>query len=572
MSKKPSIQEEARITLQYHLVDLPTAQHKAGLAGLVLLIQNLKERKIEPRPNLVDVDSQSAVFEFDESELSELFSDYYAGYPTEARYKSKLPKKTPIRIDETEKEINGKRKIEKWYVYDDFRPKGNLFRYLLQRGKESPWLKLWQDMLWAVLRAQPTTREDYRRSADKQPVTMGAKLWPKLHKAQWQKNQAKPVTDSIAGSIFVGAQDRNAERVIFTGPVEQNLLLHFWPLVTPVFVPQMIDIKNKRRTDQGYLLAIPEVADLAYFVEEVRGYWQSLSPEVFGYSHRPATSLIDVPEEAGLKFLYQLSQQRLRKGHGNLTGELHAIEWYHQEKQGNNVRMHGHGRLTTNTNTLREYSELRKHGGNPLFKSLLIRNLVRNRPWFEGTQTLFGTYPAEFFIHSPKSPRFRAFGLDVKSYFRDRIIQSLEQKEKRGMTDKIDQIDLLARRVYRLIRTYVERRTDDKSDIKLAQLKKDEKDRNIYPKAYREAREKVAKEAFLAMRGRNGRDFIEYFTGTICSVPQFFGKEDEFVEMSQVLIKKPETVKDLSMLALSAWSWLPSANNESQETTTETKG
>jgi CRISPR-associated protein Cmx8 len=218
---------------------------------------------------------------------------------------------------------------------------------------------------------------------------------------------------------------------------------------------------------------------------------------------------------------------------------------------------------------LREYERLRDHKGNPLFKSLLIRNLVAARTWFTGAQGLFGAYPAEFFIQSPKSPRFRPFGQDAKRYFRERIIRTLEQQEQSSMTAQSDPNNVLARRIYRLIGAYVQHRTEERSGIKQASLGKDEQGYTRYPPAYREAREKVAKDAFLAMRGRNGRDFIEYFTGTICAVPQYFGKEDEFVETSQALIESPDTVKDLSMLALSAWSWLPSPKAESQETATQ---
>jgi hypothetical protein len=34
----------AEVTLHYHLSDLPTAQHKAGLAGLLLLIESMRQR------------------------------------------------------------------------------------------------------------------------------------------------------------------------------------------------------------------------------------------------------------------------------------------------------------------------------------------------------------------------------------------------------------------------------------------------------------------------------------------------------------------------------------------------
>ena len=37
-----SVKEDGHITLEYDLYELPTAQHKAGLAGLLLMIESMK--------------------------------------------------------------------------------------------------------------------------------------------------------------------------------------------------------------------------------------------------------------------------------------------------------------------------------------------------------------------------------------------------------------------------------------------------------------------------------------------------------------------------------------------------
>jgi CRISPR-associated protein Cmx8 len=58
------------------------------------------------------------------------------------------------------------------------------------------------------------------------------------------------------------------------------------------------------------------------------------------------------------------------------------------------------------------------------------------------------------------------------------------------------------------------------------------------------------------MRGRHEQDFVEYFTGTICSVPQYLPEED-FLLVSQSLINERDKVKALAMLAVSACSYLP---------------
>ena len=117
--------------------------------------------------------------------------------------------------------------------------------------------------------------------------------------------------------------------------------------------------------------------------------------------------------------------------------------------------------------------------------------------------------------------------------------------------------DQLARRIYSLIRAYVNQRTEEKSGIKYDDFRnsKDEKGHVQYPPAYREARERVCSDAFLAIRGRRERDFVDYFAGTICSVPQWL-PEDDFIAVSQSLSTDWERVKTLSMLALSAQSYL----------------
>jgi CRISPR-associated protein Cmx8 len=115
-----------------------------------------------------------------------------------------------------------------------------------------------------------------------------------------------------------------------------------------------------------------------------------------------------------------------------------------------------------------------------------------------------------------------------------------------------------------MIAEYVYRRTERRSGIKWD----DFKDRRVtdpesgrthvdVPVAYREAREKVCTDAFLAMRAWKSReDFVTYFTGTICAEAQFLPFAD-FQELAAALLGNDdrwEQVKALSMLALSALS------------------
>ena len=116
----------------------------------------------------------------------------------------------------------------------------------------------------------------------------------------------------------------------------------------------------------------------------------------------------------------------------------------------------------------------------------------------------------------------------------------------------------LAARVYGLVRQYVNRRTEDKSGLKYESFgkNKDDEGRVRYPPKYLEAKEKVCSDAFLAMRGRRDEAFIEYFVGTICSVPQFLPRND-YEGVCKALMTDWQKVKTLAMLALSAASYSP---------------
>jgi CRISPR-associated protein Cmx8 len=103
----------------------------------------------------------------------------------------------------------------------------------------------------------------------------------------------------------------------------------------------------------------------------------------------------------------------------------------------------------------------------------------------------------------------------------------------------------LEKRIYDMIGAYVRYKAKDKSGIK----------DDFKNTKYLEAKEKICADVFLAMRSRRDQDFIEHFTGTICSVPQFL-PSDDYIFVSQSLLEDGgwEKIKALSMLALAAHS------------------
>ncbi len=561
--------EGDRFILTYDLLSLPTAQHKAGLAGLLLMIDSLKQRIIEPFPIVDGLSPTGVRIAMTRNSLQTIFDDLYDSEWEEVSSKAKWQGKEPKRIEEIEVQSNGKTKREKRFVYDVVRPKGVFLQTYFPDGN-GLYVKLWRDMLWSTLRGIPKTRLVYEERAVQRPSSLAAGYWSSLEKALAQHKKGGILTESISSSLFVGAEDANGERVAFRGPVEDNLLLHFWPIVSLIHVPRTWSLERSAeqglritRQEAGYVLSIPEPGRLDEFCEDVREVLRGLDPEPGGL--RPRAARIDLHEEGGLEYLYQFARHRSSAAHGD-TLSVCALEIFHLQKHGNRIRQLAVERILPHKEVLVEYEQLRKKVRNPIFKEVLLRNLLEGAPWHSHFDRPVHQHPMPLFIlcrgRTPREMVF--FGLDARRKFKSLETQ-LEHDKIGGIMDDQTRDNQLALRVYRLIQTYVNQRTEEKSGKKFKDFSKhkDADGRIQYPSEYREAREKVCGDAFLAMRGRRDQEFVEYFTGTICSVPQYLNQE-HYVAVAEALMSDWERIKILSMLALSAHSYLP-GTNETQE-------
>ena len=72
--------DPSTVTITYDLFDLPTAQHKAGLAGLLLQIDSMKNRGKGGPVYFWDTDQPQSMVHvtFSEESITELFDDLYA--------------------------------------------------------------------------------------------------------------------------------------------------------------------------------------------------------------------------------------------------------------------------------------------------------------------------------------------------------------------------------------------------------------------------------------------------------------------------------------------------------------
>ena len=553
--------QHGNLAVEYDLFSLPTAQHKAGLAGMLLMIETLKDRKMAPIPVVEELSATRARVVFTRESLQIVFDDLYDASWIEREYKTKWTGQEPKAVKEKEIQAEGKKKIERTYVYDVVEAKGAFLKHLYPTN-DTGWVKLWRDMLWSILRGIPATRNIYQERADNKSCSLAGELWTSLNKSAELTRRGQSRAENISSSIFIGAEDSNAEKVPFKGAVEHNFLLHFWPIVSLIYVPRVIGVKRSaeqalkiERDDSGYVLAIPEPSNLTEFCSDVRQLLRQLETDAAGF--RPKSALIDLHEEGGLEYLYHFAKMKIDQAE-EIALSLCAVELYHLQKQGNRIRQLAAERILPSKHLLRDYENLRKAATNPFFKALCIRNLLHGRQWYEGADSGFHRNPMPIFVFcKDRTPReIRFFGIDIRKKL-ESIEYDLNIRKQGGIMGEKEHNDQLTLRVYRLIQTYVYQKTEDKSEKKFKDFreKKDDKNRIIYPQEYRDARQKVCTDAFLAMRGRRDQDFIEYFTGSICSVPQYMS-EGDYVAVAGALMTDWEKIKTLSMLALSAHSYL----------------
>jgi CRISPR-associated protein Cmx8 len=98
--------EPENIEVRFDLHELPTAQHKAGLAGLLVQIDSMGERRITGLlpaetqiPDLVDRSATAAVFRLTRRSVQDLLDDLYAAevveIPTRKKRGGSPPEREP---------------------------------------------------------------------------------------------------------------------------------------------------------------------------------------------------------------------------------------------------------------------------------------------------------------------------------------------------------------------------------------------------------------------------------------------------------------------------------------------
>ncbi|MCI5210103.1 MAG: type I-MYXAN CRISPR-associated protein Cmx8, partial [Candidatus Electrothrix sp. ATG2] len=502
--------------LHYSLFDLPSAQHKAGLAGLLVMIESMHRRGLEPVPRIIKLGPAEVTISLTRESLQCLYDFFFA----------------------SQKDDEGK-----------IVPKAEF----LQIMKMPPlWSSLWRDVITRVLRAgAPAQMKSFRdRSTPEKPPRQWD--WEKM----WDHLEAGKRVD-INGTDMVGIESVNAAKVKYVAPAKEALLLTFWPVVSLPYVTQKLTTSKSGRVQDylfsyyAYVMAIPEVACLDEFVQEIfELYPQSLCDDAPGKAPRPAQSLVSTEKEAALLFA---SRQYGCLDSFPVLDMVSCLQIIHLKYGKGSPDILDDSVVVPTRSLVKEYRKLETGYFNPLFKKQLIENLFMRQPWYHGMYALFVNHPKGFFIQCPDSPKnIYGFFQDLKKKF-FYIHQYIQSSAEEGVETEENKEDQLALRIRSLVSQYIRRKAEKKSRRSFKDFQKDENRRVYFSATYREAVKKICMDIFLAMRGRRGQDFVEYFTGTLCSVPQNLSNDD-FLLISQALINEWDKVKTLSMLAVSACS------------------
>ena len=554
MAKKKTIPGIEVLDLDYNLAELPSSQHRAGLAGLVLMVQWLKRQGTHK--GICDVtrlDERGATLRINQEGLAALFDEVYAASKEEQEtsqpFKNKQNTIIPPLREITRTEIDprsGKEKTKTVYIYPDIIPRG---AFLVDvdpsaNGDKGIWIKLWRDVIWSIFRSRSAQRKPFQDRADGKQTKDAAKVWVDLI-------QPSDYPLELPSTYFIGAQEVNAENVPFKDRARFQFLLHFWPYAAQIYVPAVHNNEGKTPF-VGFALAIPAVANLELFCEELPQVLRARGVEPAGY--RPRESVVDVAIESALDMLKRLRERlALQTGAQSTCDLVLGVDVVHVDKQRNNIKTLGVSRLDSELSMIDEYARIKASLWNPQFRKQRLLNLVNGRTWYAGFNAIMCSLPYK------QSIGHKTFCHDARESFR----QEVEHIAEEARTDMADEslsetpaIELnevinvnCEALVYRVVGTYLQRKVNSKYQLEWSAVRNDPGKR----KDYEEAREKVAREAFLAIRSRSGMDFTDYFASTLCSVSQYLS-EQQYVTLAQALYEDTDRVRTLTMLALSARS------------------
>lgn len=554
------------IELDYKLAELPSTQHRAGLAGLVLMVRELRQQpwffeRENPIVEFIDINEYSVKLKLNLEGLKAIFDLAYKA-SVDIRWTTKKDKKRDYKEDEIrireEKVLVGKRKTEKIksiteYQYKVVVPNG-AFLSFWDKSSEGLWIKLWRNMLWQIVKGRDRSRNPFKKRCNGGSCADDAeKIWEEL------KHPDKPIQQSE--SFYLGAQGNNAEGIKTKDQNFYRFLLHFWVFVAQVYCPMTLD-KDGKREFAGYAIAVPDVANVVDFCDEFQWVLEARDSQKFGYLPREA--VIDIPEEGALDLLRLLKQRISRKtGSQTLEDLILGIELIHAEKVGNNVKIRSISYVEPIMSQVDRYAEIQNAYWCPWFRKQRLLNLLNSKPESDEPDALLNEITGWIGFDAILSRIPRKWLLDPYFSHDARELFNIE-----GEIKMKNDIRKEAQIVYQICQHYVLSKLEIKYQMSWDKKlnKPTESGQQIAQAKFDEKKYKIANEAFLAVRSRTeNQAFIDYFVSTLYP----YVRKEEFAEFADKLFNQTNEIRALTLLALA--SQFPSNKKSEENTNSESK-
>lgn len=541
------------LELTYQLAALPSAQHRAGLAGLVLMVQylHLQSWFVECEGAIVelkDLNEFGVKLRVNLIGLKALFNLTYQAFEEERSTETKIKDYTRVETFETT-DAKGKPKTVQRYYYKVTVPNG---AFVADWDKSSDdldkgiWVKLWRVMLWQIVRGVPATRNPFNHRVNGVSYSQDAEQ-------VWAELQHPDKITGQSGNYYLGAMALNPENIPTRDKVRDQFLLHFWVFVAQVYCPAILD-KDGHREVAGYALAIPDVANLRNFCRVFPQVLEARKSDKWGYLPREA--VIDLPKEGALDLLLLLQKRlALETGDQQLRRMVLGVEVIHAEKVGNNVKIRSVSQVEPIKEQVDKYAQIKDAYWCPWFRKQRLLNLLSEeleddefnasqqkiKPWHEFDAVL-SRIPRKW-LEDPY------FSHDARELFNNEV----------GINMKTE-VREYAQIVYQVCYHYVWSKLKSKYDLEWDKCKGNSKKED----EYNEKKYKITNDAFLAVRSRTEKQaFIDYFVSTLYP----FVKEKEFVEFAEALFNKSDEIRALTLLALSSQFPLSRKSKDKEEAT-----
>ncbi len=550
------------LTLEYNLAELPSSQHRAGLAGLVLMVRWLKD---EPNKKGVceisQIDETSATLQIDQEGLQFLFDKVYAAFLEDRaepniRTKGKGASKKEVPPLRVEKRIltdkKGKTTEKTYYIYAEAVPRGAfLADYdVTFDGKNGSWVKLWRDFVWNIMLVKPTTRNPYKKRTEEGYSKDAETTWSNLI-------QNPSAVTFLKSNSFIGAMEFNAELVEFQDNFSWKFLLNFWTFATPIYLTRIsvYDRKSKsiKTQYQPFTLAIPDISNLEDYCDDYLTLLKTRRPELIGASLYPSQCIVDLASEGAMDFALNLSsiisEKEKQIGFDDL---LTGVDLIHIVRDGDSAKIVVQKRITPTRTILTKYQRIKHRFNDNFFRRQRTLNVLNEKDWFYGFNSLLSKTDLEQTIGN------FYFGSDVRKAFED-----IGVTNKLKGADEMNEENYIPSLVYQLVSNYLRLKVDSKFPEHKYQSSWKGQNSPQKNKHY-ELRGDIARKAFLAVRSRTESDFTDYFVSTLCSFPQFL-KQEDYVSLANELHNNSDKVRTLTMLALSANGYSPKSDKQGEE-------